>query len=197
MLLEQFPFRAFEQHLFRREIAQQLVHIVEISLGGQEFTRRYIEKSHTHFVTFPEMNTRQEIILSVIENIVVNRHARCHQFRNAALDQFFCQFRVFQLFANSYPFSGTHQFGKVSIESMMGKTGQLHILGGSICPASQCNPQYFRCHQSIVRKRFIKVPHPEKQYRIGMLGFHLDILFHQRSCDNFLGHDIFLLYSYE
>ena len=37
----------------------------------------------------------------------------------------------------------------------------------------------------------------EKQYRIGMLGFHLDILFHQRSFDNFLGHDIFLLYSYE
>ena len=52
MLLEQFPFRAFEQHLFRREIAQQLVHIVEISLGGQELTRRYIEKSHTHFVTY-------------------------------------------------------------------------------------------------------------------------------------------------
>lgn len=54
MLLEQFPFRAFEQHLFRREIAQQLVHIVEISSAVKNSPVDISRKATPTLLPFPK-----------------------------------------------------------------------------------------------------------------------------------------------
>ena len=128
----------------------------------------------------------------MVQYIVVNRHTGSHQLGNAPLHQLLGQLGVFQLFTDSHPFAGPYQFGQIGVERMVREAGQLDILCGAVCPAGKCNTQNFRCNDGIVRKSFIEIAHSEKQYGIGVLGLHLDVLFHQRGFNNFLGHDIFL-----
>ncbi len=71
---------------------------------------------------------------------------------------------------------------------MMRKAGELYRLRRSVGAACKGYAQDFRGRDGIVRESFVKVAHAEKQYCIGMLGFHLGVLLHQRSFHVFLCH---------
>ena len=136
------------------------------------------------------MHAGQEVVFLVVEYVVVDGDAGGYQFGDAALDEFLGQFRVFELFADGDPFAGAYQFGQIGVEGVVGETGQLDILGGSVGASGEGDAQYFRCRDGVVGKGFVKVSYPEQQYGIGVNGFHLDVLLHERGFDHLFCHGI-------
>ena len=73
------------------------------------------------------------VVLACRQRIVVKVHPRCDQLGDAAFHEFLGQFRVFELFAYRHPLAGPYQPGQISVESVMGKTGEFHISGFTVC----------------------------------------------------------------
>ena len=76
---------------------------------------------------------------------------------------------------------------------MVGETGQLHVLCGTVCPFCKYNSQNLAGSYCIISKCLVEITHPKKQQGIGMLCLNLKILLHQRSLNYllFLGHILF------
>ena len=180
MFFEYFSLAAFEKNFFGLEVTQQFIDVIVVAFGRKELSRRNVEECDSARPVFPEMHAGQKVVFFVVEDIIVDRNAGRDQLGDTSFDQFLGEFRVFELFADGNPFSRANQFGKVSIECVMRESGQFDVLGRSVGPPCEGDTQYLRCGNGIVGKCFIEVPYPEKQYGIGMNGFHLDVLFHQR-----------------
>ena len=125
------------------------------------------------------MHRCEEVVLAAIEHIIVYRYAGRHQFGDAAFHEFFGQFGVLELFAYRHALAGAHEFGQISVEGMVGKSGELHALSHAIGAAGECDSKYFRCLNGIFAECFVEVAHAKQQHCIGMLCFHLEVLFHQ------------------
>ena len=55
------------------------------------------------------MDSRQEIVLLVVQHIIAHGHTRCNQLGNATLNKLFSEFGVFQLVADGHTFASTNQ----------------------------------------------------------------------------------------
>ena len=134
------------------------------------------------------MHGCKKIILTTRQHIIVHGHTGCHEFGDAALHQFLGELRILELLAYGHPLSGTHKLRQIAVESVMRKSGQFNILGRTIGSAREGYAQYFRCFDSIVGEGFIEIADTEKQNCVGMFGFHLDVLLHQRRLNNLFRH---------
>ena len=168
-----------DKHLFRSDIGEKFVYIVDATFGTHKFACRDIQESHaTAFIA--EVNAGKEVVLTIVENIVVDADARSDKLGDATLYELLGHLRVFELLADSHTLSGSDQFRQIGVEGMVRKTGKLHILSRTIGTTSQRDTEYLACSYGIFRKGLIEVAHSEEQDSIGMLVFHLDVLFHQR-----------------
>ena len=189
-ILFKFLFlRAVKKNLLRLEAAQQFFHIVVGALARQELARRDVEKSHTAG-SLAEMHGRQEVVLLVVQHVVAHGHARRHQFRDAALHQFFRQFRVFQLVADSHSPTRPDKFRQIGVEGVMRKTGHLVAFPTvSVIASCQCDTQDTGSIHGIITISFIEITTTEQQQSIGMLRLQVEKLFHHRGqFPVFLGH---------
>ena len=135
---EHQAFAPFKKNLFRSEIIQQFVYIVEGTFRSEKLTGRYIQKSNSTG-SLSEVNGSQEVIFFIIQYIVIDRDTGSNQFGDTSFHQFLRQFRVFQLVADSYTLSGTNQLRKICIERMMGKSCHFNGLSFPISAFCQCN----------------------------------------------------------
>ena len=94
---------------------------------SKEFTGRNIEKSNSTG-SLSEMNGSQEVIFFIVQNIIIDRNTGSNQFGNTTLHQLLRHFGVFQLVTDSDTLSGTNQFRKISVESMMRESRHLNSL---------------------------------------------------------------------
>ena len=134
------------------------------------------------------MDSGEEVVLAVAQNVVAHSDTRRDEFDNAAFYEFLGEFGVFKLFAYCYTLTGTHKLGKVCVEGVMREAGQLYILRRTVCPTRKCYAEYFGSGYRIVGKSFVEISYAEKQYGVGMFLLHLGILLHERSFDNFFCH---------
>ena len=103
------------------------------------------------------MNGSQKVVLFIIQHIIIDRKRRESPIRlYLASPNFFRHFRIFQLITDSDTLSGTNQFRKIRIESMMGKTRHLNGFTFSVCTFCQCDSQNFGGNNGICRICFIK-----------------------------------------
>ena len=63
--LEHQPSSTLVKHFFRSKIVQQLVHIIGSTLGREELSGRYVEKSHSTHV-FPKVYSSQKIVFLIV-----------------------------------------------------------------------------------------------------------------------------------
>ena len=147
-LVEAFFARPLHQHLLRREVGEQFVNIVDCALGGKKLTCADVEKRHSAGV-FSEMHRTEEVVLAVVEHISVDGYSRSHQFGDAALHEFFCQFRVFKLLADCNALSRAHQFWQICVERMVGKPGKFDVLSWAVGTFCERYAQYFRSRDGI------------------------------------------------
>ena len=78
------------------------------------------------------MDGTKKVVLLLFQNFVVGGDAGRHQFGDAALDEGFGEFGIFQLVADGHAVAGAYQFGKVGVEGMVRKTGEVLVGGGSV-----------------------------------------------------------------
>ena len=131
-------FATLKKNLFRGKVIQQLVYIIKRSFCSKEFTGRNIEKGNSTG-SLSEMNGSQKVILFIVQYIIIDRNTGSNQFGNATLHQLLRHFRVFQLVTDSDTLSGTNQFRKISVESMMRESRHLNSLSFPVSTFCQCD----------------------------------------------------------
>ena len=109
------------KHLFGRKVAQQFLYIIGSSLTCQKLTCRDIKKSHTK-TRLTKMDSRQEVVLLVIQHVIAHGHTWCNQLGNATLNKLFCEFGVLQLVADGHTFASANQLRQIGIQGVMRKT---------------------------------------------------------------------------
>ena len=82
-LLKAFTAAPLDQDFFRGKVIQQFIHIVNSPLGRQELAGRDIEKCDSADI-LAEMDSSKEVVFFMVEDIVVDRDTRSHQFGDAA-----------------------------------------------------------------------------------------------------------------
>ena len=178
-LVEAFTARAFDKHLLRREIGQQLVHVVHRAFGRHELAGADVQESHAARLA-AEMHRPEEIVLAIVEHIAVDGHARSHQFGNSALHELLRQLGVLQLLADGHTLSGTHQLRKVGVQGVVRESRHLDCLCGTVGAFGKGYAENLRGNDCIRGICLIKVAHTVEQNGVGMLLLHLEILLHQR-----------------
>ena len=131
-------FATFKKNFLRGKVIQQFVYIIKRSFCSKEFTGRNIKKGNPTG-SFPEMNGSKEVIFFIIQDIIIDRNTGSHQFGNATFHQLFRHFRIFQLVTDSDTLSGTNQFRKISVESMMRESRHLNSLSFPVSTFCQCD----------------------------------------------------------
>ena len=180
---------ALNQHLFRGEIIEQLIHIFRATLGSKKFAGGNIQKRNANVLP-AKAHRRQEIVFFAIQNRARSHHSRRHQFGDAALHQFFGEFRVLQLVANCHPLPGAHQFGQIGVECVVWKTRHFDAFAHAIAAAGERDAQYLACRDGILVVGFVEVAHAIKEHRIGVLALHLVEVLHHRGKFFTLCHNI-------
>ncbi len=116
---------ALHKQLLGCELRHKLIHIVRRPLPGKEFAGGYIQKCHSGQM-LAGMYGGHEVILTMVKYVIAHRHAGSHQLGDAALHKLFGQLRILELLTYSHSLAGTDKFGKIRVERMMRKAGELH-----------------------------------------------------------------------
>ncbi len=130
----------------------------------------------------------EEVVLAVGEHVVVEGDAWGDKLGDAALDEFLGELRVLELLADGHALARAHELGEVGVEGVMGKSGELDVLGRAVGAACEGDAEDLGCGDGVVGERLVEVAHAEEQHGVGMLLFHLEILLHQGRLHNFLCH---------
>ena len=162
VLLEPLVIGTLHKHLFRGEIAQELVDILGIALGCQEFAGADVEKRYSDGA-FGEVYGGEEVVFAVVEHIVVERHTRGNHLSDAALHELATLhgLGVFKLFADGHTLAGTHQSRQISVERMMGEACQGHMRCIAVGTLGECDAENFRRRDGIVAESLVEVAHTE------------------------------------
>ena len=181
------------KHLFRLEVAHQLLHIVGRTLTGEEFSRRDVEEAYATS-SLAEMDGSEEVVLLIVQDVVAHRHAWSHQFGDAtlhhlvhlaqaflALDFLSLLLWVFQLVAYSHTLASSDELRQIGIEGVMRESCHLRTTSRTaIVSAGQRDAEHFGSLYRIFAISFVEVATTEKQQCFGVLGFHLEELSHHR-----------------
>src|SRR5665647_442778 len=150
-----------------------------ISFRYIELTRRDIEQCQSYCL-FINMHCSKEVILLIIQHIVGERNTWRDQLGYPPFDNLLCQFRVFELLADSHPLARPDEFRKVGVKSMERKSCQFYKACRSVSPARENDPKNLRGANGVFTESFIEITNPEEQYSIRMFRLDSHILLHQR-----------------
>ncbi len=189
--VEPLAAATLHQHLLGGEVAQQFVNVVNGALRGHELAGGDVEQRHPHLRLAREVESGQEIVLAVRQYIVAQRHAGGHQLGDAAAHHAVLhRLGVLELLADGHALAGAYQAGQVGVEGMVRKPGQLHRRGGAVGAARERYAENLGGRDGIVGEGLVEVAHTEKEHRVGVLPFHLEILLHQGSLNNLFCHGL-------
>ena len=139
------------------EIAQQFFHVIIGALTGEKLTRRDIQKGNSTG-SFSEVDSREEVILLVIQHIITHGHTRCYELCDTAFHQFLSQFRVFQLVTDSHSPTRPNQLWQIGVEGMMRKTGHFVTFSAiAVISSRQRNAKNSRGIHGIIAIRLVEI----------------------------------------
>ncbi len=137
------------KHLFGLEAVQQFLYVIACAFGRQELASGYVKESNADFLFAIEMNGCEEVVFLVIQHIIINRDSWCYEFRDASLDEFFSQFWVFKLVADSDTQSGSDQFRQICVERMVRESGHFCGLRSAVGSFGERYAENLRCLDSV------------------------------------------------
>jgi len=171
------------QQLFWAYVADEFVYVSGGALGAEELAGRYVEKGHAD-LCLVDMDGGKEVVLAGRQGVVVEVDARGDELGDAALHEFFGEFRVLELLAYGHSLAGAHQSRQIGVERVVGESGQLDVGRLAVGAARQGDAEDLAGGYGVVRECLVEVTDAEQQYRVGMFLLHLIVLGHQRC----LGH---------
>ena len=124
----------------------------------------------------------KKVVLVVVKNVVAHSHARRYKLGDATLNQFLCQFRVFELVADGNAMSGAYQFWQICVESVMWKSCHLNNRSlAAVVTLCKGYASYVGSSNCVFAICFVKVAASEQQDCIGILVLQIHKLLHHRS----------------
>ena len=72
------------------------------------------------------MHGGYKIVAFMVKDIVVYADSRCHELCDAALNELFSQFGVFELLANGNPFARPYEFRQICVKGVVRKSGKFN-----------------------------------------------------------------------
>ena len=168
------------EHLLGLEGAHQFLDIVVGSFTHQELARRDIEEADAARC-FTEVDGTEEIVFLVVQHVIAQRHTRRHQFCDASFDEFFCQFRIFQLIANRHALASSDELGQVGVEGVVRKSCHLVAFVIAVVTMGEGDTQYLCGNDGILAIRLVEVATTEQQQSLRVFCLEVEELFHHRS----------------
>ncbi len=175
------------EKLFGRHVGDNFVDIVGAALGAEEFAGAYIKEGHAP-QRLAHVERGKKVVLAAREHVVAEGHAGSDKLDDIALDEFFCQLGIFELFADGHTLARTHELGQIGVERVVREAGKLDILGGTVGTARERDSEDFGRHDGVVGKGLVEVADSKEEHRVGVLCLHLGVLLHQRRLDILLSH---------
>ena len=177
--LEQLTLATFVEYFFRLEVGQEFFYVVVGSLSGEKLTRGDVEEGHAAR-SLSKVHSGQEVIFLVVQHVVAHRHAWRDEFRDAALDEFLCQLRVFQLVADGHTPPCADEFRQVGVEGVMGESRHLVLTlrPSPVVAMRQRDAQDAAGIDGIVAVGLVEVATAEEQQRVGMFLLQREELLH-------------------
>ena len=170
---------SLHQHFVRSQRAEEHLGVVERALCELEGTRRNIEKGHTDLLS-AKAECRQIVILAGLEQIVIVSDAGGDELRDAPFHQFFCEFRILQLVADSYFVAGLHESGHVVVDGVVGDAGHFDESAAAGGLARQHKAEHAAGRERIFAVGFVEVADAVEEQGFGILGFDLEVLLEHR-----------------
>ncbi len=122
----------------------------------------------------------------MVKQLVVESHSWRNQFGHTAFHEFLGEFRILQLVADGHLVARADKFRKIDIYGVMWESGHLDVAFVPVGFFGLDNAQNLADQYSVIRIGLVEVSDPVKQQRFGMLGFHREKLFDQRSVFRYL-----------
>ena len=137
---ETLHIAAFHEELFGREVGEQDIDVVDRAFGDFECAGRDIQECDSCAglgvpAVALEGYGRQEVVLLLVEQGVVEGHSRGDEFGDPALDQFLGELRVLQLVADCDFVAGPHEFREIGFQGVVRNAGHRDVVavaGGSL-----------------------------------------------------------------
>ena len=173
------------EHLLGLEVANKLFDVVVGTLARQEFTRRNVEERHTTRA-LAKVDSSQKVVLLVVQHRILHGHTWGHQFRDAALDQFLRQLRIFQLVADGHTLASPDELWQIGVQRMVREPRHLVALVVAVVTVGQRDAEYLRGNDGVLAIGLVEVAATKQQQRLRVLGLEVEKLFHHRG--EFLRH---------
>ena len=71
------------------------------------------------------MDSGKEVVLFVVEDIILHRHTRSHEFGDTSLHEFLGELRILQLVTDGNTLTCPDQLRKIGVKGMMGESCHL------------------------------------------------------------------------
>ncbi len=184
---ETVAITSLHQNLFGSAARKEVFDILKRSLGYFESTCGDIEEGNTPTLSL-KCDRSQIIVLILLENRIVVGNSRGDKLGNTAFDELFGEFRILQLVANRYFIARLHQFGKITLQSMMRHPCHFDKFALTAGAPRQHDTQHFTRSNGILTESLIEITHPVKEQRSGVLRLDLIKLPEQRSSRFLLFH---------
>ncbi len=187
LLLKAALASAHHEHFLGGHVGEQFVDVGGVAFGREEFAGADVEEGDACGAA-SEVDGGEEVVLPAEEHVVGGGHAGRDKLGDAALDEFFCELGVFELFADGHALACAYEFREVGVDGVVRKSGHFDVLRHSVGAAGECDAENLRRCDGVFAVCLVEVAHAEQQHGVGMKGFHLEILLHERCFDYFLAH---------
>ena len=169
-------------NLLRLEIRDKFVDVYIIALRNIELARRKVEEGNTRGL-LAEIYRCKEGVLLARNKVLAHNDTRRHHLHHTTLNQALNHLRVFELLADGYALTSTHQLRHIGIEGVVRESRKLDIRRSAIGTTRERDAEYSAGLDGILAEGLVEVTHTEEQNGVGVHRFNLIILFHQRRLD--------------
>ena len=135
------------------------------------------------------MYSTEKVIALAVKHVIVHSNTRSYKFGNAALHEFLCKLRIFQLITYSHSPTRSYEFWDIAVEGMMRKASHSITLTCTIVSSCQSDTKDTCCIHSIITICLVEVSTAKQEQSIRMLRLELvELLHHWRKLAVFLCH---------
>ena len=120
----------------------------------------------------------EEVVLGLVQHAVFQHRARGDNPDHVPLDNALGQFGVLQLLANGHLVALCHQLGDVALRAVEGHAAHGSPLLLAAVTAGERQLQLLGDGLGVVEEHLVKIAKAKEKYRVRILFFHLEILFH-------------------
>ncbi len=147
-------------------------------LGHAELAGGEVQPGHAPLFACSAAEGQQVVVLVRREALGFDQQAGGDHPDHLAPDDALGLLRVFHLFADGHLVAGLDQPGDIGCDGVIGDAAEGDLVAAALVAGGQGDIEDAGCQQGVVQEHLVKVPHAEKEDRIGIARLDLQVLPH-------------------